>query len=132
MDHTARLVAVTIDCPEPTRLALFYRAFLGGQLRSDNPDFVVLVSDEHIRLDFQRVDNHQPPTWPDPSAPRRVHLDFRVDDLALAQQHLLQLGATLAPHQPGGHRFRILLDPAGHPFCIATPIAAASPNPEQL
>jgi len=76
MTVTAHLFAVTVDCPDPARLARFYQGFLGGQLRSASADFVVLTSGEVVRLDFQRVANHQPPPWPDPSAPRRLHLDF--------------------------------------------------------
>ncbi|MBU3067919.1 VOC family protein [Nocardia sp. NEAU-G5] len=116
MTLRARLFAATIDCPDPVGLARFYRTFLGGQLRSGSPDFVVLTSDPGIRLDFQRVANRQPAPWPDPAAPGRVHLDFSVEDLGEAERQLLELGATLASYQPGGERFRVLLDPEGHPF----------------
>ncbi|WP_167333491.1 VOC family protein [Nocardia concava] len=81
-------------------------------------------------MDFQRVANHRPSPWPDPAAPRRLHLDFSVDDLDRAERHLLGLGAVLATYQPGGQRFRVLLDPAGHPFCIATAAAAGIPDQE--
>jgi len=123
-----RLCAVTIDCPDPVQLALFYQQFLGGTLYSSNNDFVVLSSDSDVRLDFQRVPNHQPPPWPNRAAPRRRHLDFIVDDLDKAEIHLLGAGAALADFQPGRHRFRVLLDPAGHPFCLATAAAAAIPS----
>lgn len=128
MTITAGLFAVTIDCPDPIQLAQFYKEFLGGELRASNTDFVVLTSDQNVRLDFQRVANHQPPPWPDPAAPRRLHLDISVEDLNQAEKHLLSLGTTLAEHQPGGQRFRVLLDPAGHPFCIATTDAAGTPT----
>jgi len=127
MAMSARLCAVTIDCPDPVQLASFYQQFLGGTLYSSNNDFVVLSSDCDVRLDFQRVPNHQPPPWPSRAAPRRLHLDFIVDDLDRAEFHLLGLGAALADFQPGGQRFRVLLDPAGHPFCLATSAAAAIP-----
>ncbi|WP_194818657.1 VOC family protein [Nocardia sp. XZ_19_385] len=130
MPTIARLFAVTIDCPDPIRLARFYQEFLGGHLRSSNPDFVVLTSNDNVRLDFQRVTNHQPHQWPDPAAPRRLHLDFSVEDLHQAEQHLLALGATLATHQPGGRHFRVLLDPAGHPFCLASTTTAGTPTQE--
>lgn len=119
-----RLFAVTIDCPDPAALAGFYQAFLGGEPFSSNDDFVALTVDGGVRLDFQRVTNHEPPPWPDPAAPRRVHLDIVVDDMEEAERRLIGLGAALAGVQPGGDRFRVLLDPAGHPFCIATPSAA--------
>jgi len=119
------LFAVTIDCPDPAGLARFYRSFLGGELSSSNEDFVALVIDGSARLDFQRVANPEPARWPDPNAARRLHLDFAVDDLGQAEKHLLGLGAVLADFQPGGGRYRVLLDPAGHPFCIATKAAAS-------
>lgn len=128
MTTAHRLFAVTVDCPDPTRLARFYQAFLGGQLRSSNPDFVVLTSDHDVRLDFQRAADHRPPPWPDPAAPHRLHLDFSVDDLERAERQLIGLGAELASHQPGGRRFRVLLDPAGHPFCIVTTDATGIPS----
>jgi Glyoxalase-like domain len=108
-------------------LARFYQAFTGGELLfSSNEDYVALVIDAGFRLDFQRVANPAPAEWPASSAARRVHLDFAVDDLDQAEKHLLGIGAVLAEFQPGGQRFRVLLDPAEHPFCIATRSAAAT------
>ncbi|TXJ72992.1 VOC family protein, partial [Streptomyces lavendulae] len=43
-----------------------------------------------------------------------------VDDLAAAERRLLELGATKPEFQPGKERWTVLLDPAGHPFCITT------------
>ncbi|MBF6330635.1 hypothetical protein IU452_19220 [Nocardia transvalensis] len=60
-----------------------------------------------IRLNFQRVANHQPSPWPDPVAPRRIRLDFSVDNLERTERHLLDLGAELATDQPGGQCFRL-------------------------
>ncbi|WP_369690353.1 VOC family protein [Nocardia miyunensis] len=88
----------------------------------------MLTGGDAVRLDLQRVANHQPPAWPDSSAPRRLHLDFCVGNLTQIEQQVIGLGATLAPHQPGGNRFRVLVDPAGHPFCIATTAAAEVPR----
>jgi catechol 2,3-dioxygenase-like lactoylglutathione lyase family enzyme len=127
MATVAQLFAVTVDCPDPKELARFYQAFTGWELSWSNDDFVVLSGDDGVRIDFQRVPN-PPSGWPDPAAPRRVHLDFRVEDLAEAEAQVLGLGATLAEHQPGGRRFRVLLDPAGHPFCLVTRSAAGTPS----
>ena len=126
MSRPAHLFAVTIDCPDPMSLALFYRGFLGGELFSSNDDFVALVTDDGgVRLDFQRVQNPEPPQWPAPDAPRRLHLDFAVDDLDESEERLLGLGAVPAGVQPGGGRFRVLVDPAGHPFCVVARTAAS-------
>ncbi len=129
MSPCAKLFAVTIDCPLPRELAEFYQRFLGGQLRSPRPDFVVLTSEQDVRIDFQRVHKHVPDRWPNPESPRRLHLDFSVDDLPEAEQQLRDLGAELASHQPGGERFRVFLDPAGHPFCATSSQVAATIPP---
>lgn len=125
MGTFARLFAVTVDCAEPYELARFYQAFAGGEVWQGNDDFAVL-SGGAVRIDFQRVANRAA-RWPDPDAPRRVHLDFEVADLRRAEKLALDLGARLAGDQPGGERFRVLLDPAGHPFCLADAAAAALP-----
>jgi predicted enzyme related to lactoylglutathione lyase len=68
-------------------------------------------------IGFGRVDGYQPPAWPDAASPKRFHLDFYVDDLDDAAKKCTDLGGTLAEHQPG-ERWRVILDPAGHPFCV--------------
>lgn len=128
MAAVAHLFAVTVDCPDPFGLARFYQAITGWNMAWSNDDFVVLAG-EGGRIDFQRVPNPPPPAWPDAGAPRRLHLDFRVDDVGEAEARVVALGATVAAEQPGGWRFRVLVDPAGHPFCLVD--AAAAVIPEQ-
>ncbi|MET7990769.1 VOC family protein [Amycolatopsis sp. NPDC005232] len=41
-----------------------------------------------------------------------------VEDLDNAEREAIRLGATKETHQPGPERFRVLRDPAGHPFCL--------------
>jgi hypothetical protein len=48
-----------------------------------------------------------------------LHLDFEVTDLDEAVARALALGAELPEHQPQ-EDVRVLLDPAGHPFCLYT------------
>jgi catechol 2,3-dioxygenase-like lactoylglutathione lyase family enzyme len=124
----SQLFAVTLDCPDPRSLASFYRGFLGGHLTASNDDFVVLtLPGAAMRLDFQRVTNSAAAPWPSPTAARRLHLDFVVDDLDEREQRVSALGASRADSQPGGGRFRVMVDPAGHPFCLATVGAATTP-----
>ncbi|WP_016905243.1 VOC family protein [Streptomyces xiaopingdaonensis] len=114
--------AVTLDCPEPDRLARFYQRFLGGRRAvSDEGDFAVLAPyGSGVRIDFQQSANPQPPRWPDGEAPRRHHLEFAVDeDLDEVEQRLRSLGADVPAHQPDGELFRVFVDPAGHTFCVA-------------
>jgi hypothetical protein len=51
--------------------------------------------------------------------PQQIHLDFGADDLDKAEALLLQLGAAKPQFQPGPDRWRVLTDPAGHPFCVS-------------
>ena len=46
-----------------------------------------------------------------------IHLDFEVDDLDEAVEHAKAVGATVASYQPQ-ELVRVMLDPAGHPFCL--------------
>jgi hypothetical protein len=46
-----------------------------------------------------------------------MHFDFQVGDLDSAVADAVALGAELADDQPQEH-VRVLLDPAGHPFCL--------------
>ena len=69
---------------------------------------------------FQQVPDYQPPRWPGPGCPQRLHLDVMVDDLDVAEPQVLALGAELleASDKPIG--WRMYADPAGHPFCLTT------------
>jgi len=48
-----------------------------------------------------------------------MHLDVSVTDLEHAVV-AAALGAAQATHQPHPALWRVLLDPAGHPFCLTT------------
>jgi hypothetical protein len=43
-----------------------------------------------------------------------------VSDLDGQEARMLALGATKADVQPNPDNWRVLVDPAGHPFCITT------------
>jgi hypothetical protein len=68
------------------------------------------------------VADYRPPTWPEPDVPKQIHLDLAVDDLEAAVAEAIRCGATPAAVQPAPEARRILLDPAGHPFCLTTMI----------
>ena len=49
----------------------------------------------------------------------RVDLkDIRVDDLDVAEEAVLKLGATSM--NTGGQNYRVYLDPQRHPFCLVS------------
>jgi catechol 2,3-dioxygenase-like lactoylglutathione lyase family enzyme len=117
-----RLHHLIVDCPEPAASAEFWSAVLGRPITHDDPDFMVVSVDNATSgLAFQRAPDHRPPTWPDPAVPQQMHLDVMVDDLAVAREAVLVLGAV---QLPGEHVFA---DPAGHPFCLIPRPAWAAP-----
>ncbi|MFE1591649.1 VOC family protein [Nocardia sp. NPDC058705] len=114
-----KLCAVTLDCPDPLALAEFYqRATDYAPHPMSDAEFAGLIGPGGFFLGFQRVDDYQRPQWPGPASPQQSHLDFAVPDLDEGEKRLLGLGAIKAEHQPNEQRWRVLLDPAGHPFCL--------------
>jgi catechol 2,3-dioxygenase-like lactoylglutathione lyase family enzyme len=114
-----KISAVTLDCADPLLLAAFYAQATGLPIDDrSTEEFAGLRRDDGFFVGFQRVADHQRPSWPD-STPQQTHLDFDVDDLDLAEVALLERGASKPQFQPGGDRWRVLVDPAGHPFCIS-------------
>jgi len=111
-----RFVGVSLDCADPAELAQFYLQLLGGHLLWSRPSSVG-VQVPGLVLIAQRVENYRPPQWPGASI---VHLDLTAgDELDEPVERALALGARLADPQPDS-RWRVLLDAAGHPFCITT------------
>jgi hypothetical protein len=113
------LVAITLDCADPVALAEFYRDATGFEWHPESgSDFAGLNRADGLFLGFQRVDRYQAPQWPGQTVPQQIHLDFKVDDLDQAEAVLLELGAAKPDYQPDETKFRVLIDPAGHPFCL--------------
>ncbi|MBY8851042.1 VOC family protein [Saccharothrix longispora] len=117
-----KLAATVLDAPDPRALARFYRDLLGWQVAQDEPDWVTLrPADGGAGLSFQTEHRYRRPTWPAGEGDQQmmVHLDIEVEDLAAACARAEELGATTAGFQPQDD-VRVLLDPAGHPFCLFT------------
>lgn len=114
----ARLYMTNIDCPDPRRLASFYGTLLGWETTHNEAEYAMIVGDGETAIGFGLVENFTPPSWPDESGAKQFHLDFTVEDVAAAEELCRELGATVPDHQPG-ERWRVLLDPAGHPFCLS-------------
>jgi len=60
--------------------------------------------------------------------PKQIHLELAVQDLETAEAEALALGATRPDQQPNPEHWRVLIDPAGHPFCITTLIPTTDPG----
>ena len=112
-----------LDAPDAPALARFYADLLGWQIFDEEADWAAVAPSEDAgyNLAFQTELNYVRPVWPsEPGRPlMMMHLDIEVDDLADAVAFALEVGAELAEHQPQ-EEVRVMLDPAGHPFCLYT------------
>lgn len=117
----ARLASIVFDCQDPAQLAEFWAALVGGEIAVTGDKFVAVRTDRGWIAAMQ-VPDYRPPTWGDAAVPKQMHVDLSVDDLDVAEAEAIRLGARLVPDQPGQDRYRIFLDPAGHPFCLSIQI----------
>jgi catechol 2,3-dioxygenase-like lactoylglutathione lyase family enzyme len=109
-----------IEAPDPAALARFYSELLGWPIGHEEPGTAVLAAPEGaVYLVFQQATGYTAPVWPPVDGQQRtmMHFDFQVGDLASAVADAVALGARLAGEQPQDN-VRVLLDPAGHPFCL--------------
>lgn len=83
------VTSVTIGAPDPRELAAFYARLLGWTV------WLSVAGSQHITQ----------------------HLDIAVTDLDASVSWAIEQGAALAGYQPQND-VRVLLDPAGHPFCL--------------
>ncbi len=89
--------------------------------------------DREHKLEFQREEPFVSPVWPTVAGEQQMgmHLDIAVDGLAPMSameqrreqfgevvEYAVSLGARVAGHQPQPERVVVMLDPAGHPFCL--------------
>lgn len=133
-----RLSGPVIGCGDAWELAGFYAALLGWNVvdRSEQvPGGWALVRspDREHKLEFQREEPFVPPVWPTVAGDRQMgmHLDIGVEGLAPMSEmeqrrrqfdevvaFATSLGASVAEHQPQPQWLVVMLDPAGHPFCL--------------
>ena len=109
-----------IEAPDPGALARFYAQVLDWPIAHEEPGTAVLAAPGGSSfVVFQQATDYRPPTWPPAPGDQRpmMHLDFQVGDLDAAVADAVALGASVATSQPQPH-VRVLLDPAGHPFCL--------------
>jgi catechol 2,3-dioxygenase-like lactoylglutathione lyase family enzyme len=113
---------VVLDAPDVDVLARFYSQLRGWPIWKQDPNGAALDLGEGVAfLCIQRNPDYVRPVWPGESGSQQMmmHLDFEVTDLEAAVAEALRLGAELPEHQPQDD-VRVLLDPAGHPFCLYT------------
>lgn len=117
----AHWFGVVLDAPDARELARFYERLLGWRIFADEPGWVTLAPAEEAgyNLAFATEEHYARPVWPTvPGKPQmELHLDFEVDDLEEAVAYAVSVGAEVADFQPQDD-VRVMLDPAGHPFCL--------------
>jgi catechol 2,3-dioxygenase-like lactoylglutathione lyase family enzyme len=114
------VATICIDCADAGAMADFYRRLLGWEVTFQEPEWVLMRDPAGgTGLSFQADPAYRAPTWPEhpTGQDKMLHLDIKVDDLESAVDHALASGARLAEYQPQA-RVRVMLDPAGHPFCL--------------
>lgn len=113
---------VVLDAPDVGVLTRFYSELRGWPVwRQDETGAALDLGEGVAYLAVQHDPDYVRPTWPAPAGAQRMmlHLDFEVTDLDAATERAVALGAELPEHQPQSD-VRVLLDPAGHPFCLYT------------
>ena len=116
-----------LGTPDPPGLAEFYLRLLGWVYRdedhgADETWIVIKPPDGGPGLSFQLETEHEQPAWPTARGAQQMqlHLDIGVQDLEAEVARAEELGARQAEWQPQDD-VRVMLDPAGHPFCLFAP-----------
>ncbi|MDX6417457.1 MAG: hypothetical protein QOG28_2077 [Trebonia sp.] len=125
------VTSVTIGAPAPRDLAAFYAQLLGWPVTASEPARPGMPPEDgwaQVRppagqdgptLNFEYEAKFTRPVWPaaDDGQNATQHLDIAVGDLDETVRWALAAGAILADVQPQKD-VRVMLDPAGHPFCL--------------
>jgi catechol 2,3-dioxygenase-like lactoylglutathione lyase family enzyme len=113
-----RLLAVTFDAHDPSRLAQFWAGVLGREVVED-ADGVLLPGDD-TQLGLRFVPSHS-----EKVGPNRMHLHLTSTSLADQQQTVATALGLGARHLDVGQRPEeghvVLADPEGNEFCVIEP-----------
>lgn len=128
-----RVTGPVLDAPDVAELTRFYEQFLGWEveeLAGPRPGFPpgdgwsrLRPADGSTKIEIQGERHYARPVWPGAPGTQgmQMHLDIWVEDVAAGVEWAIACGATEAEHQPADRdpsRLRVMLDPAGHPFCL--------------
>jgi catechol 2,3-dioxygenase-like lactoylglutathione lyase family enzyme len=111
---------VNIDCADAGAMADFWGKLLGWEVTWRDGGFILMRDPAGgAGLSFQERPDYTPPVWPEAPGKQEkmLHLEIKVDDLQAALAYALEAGGRLAEYQ-GRDDVRVMLDPAGHPFCL--------------
>ena len=128
-----RISGPVLDAPDVAALTRFYEQLLGWEVEDiDGPRpgrpagdgwSRLRPADGSTKIEIQFEERYVRPVWPGAPGTQgmQIHLDIWVEDVAAGVAWATACGATEAEHQPEDRdhdRLRIMLDPAGHPFCL--------------
>jgi len=114
---TCTVGSVVINVVDIDRAVAFWSALLGVGPARSIPGVFVWLEPQHpggVSVALQKV--------PDAKSGRnRLHLDTGVADLDGSQARIEELGGSLVEtHDMGGFTWRVMADPEGNEFCIAS------------
>jgi catechol 2,3-dioxygenase-like lactoylglutathione lyase family enzyme len=122
-----------LDAPDVAELTRFYHELLVWEVEEQErprPGFPpgdgwsrLRPPDGSTKIEIQGERYYTRPVWPGAPGTQgmQMHLDIWVEDVAAGVAWAIACGATQAEHQPPDrdpNRLRVMLDPAGHPFCL--------------
>jgi catechol 2,3-dioxygenase-like lactoylglutathione lyase family enzyme len=127
-----RWSGLCLDCRDAEEMACFYGDLFGWQVvnrddastRAGGSGWILMSGPEGgPTIAFQAEPWYEAPTWPEAQGAqtKMMHLEVIVDDVDAAVQLVESVGGRIAPNQPADRdpqRLRVMLDPAGHPFCL--------------
>lgn len=114
-----RLDSICLDCSweQVDDMVRFYTQLLRWPADTQDEGLIPALIGPGLSISFQPMGNYRPPTWPSEVNGKQMHLDIHVKDLEGAVAYCLSIGAAGASAQYGD-TWVVLLDPAGHPFCL--------------
>ncbi len=116
-DKIGTVGAVVINAADFEGLKSFWQAFLGVGVAREIDGFFCWLEPQHeggVSVAIQLSEDPGP-------AVGRVHIDTGVDDLDAAQAQIEALGGShLEDHEIMGFTWKIMADPEGNRFCIAS------------
>jgi len=115
------IIGIAFDCENANELADFYVKLSGWKKEISTNDWVAIRTPHGILMVFQTIEDYEPPIWPweNDKQQQMAHIDFYVDNLEESVVHALNVGAQKADIQYFDTS-TVMLDPAGHPFCLST------------
>ena len=111
---------VVFDAADLAAESGFWAEVLGGTVDAED-DWHMVYVDGGPKVGVQLAPDHVAPEWPDGAPPQQIHLDLWIDDIEVADEKVMSLGAKLlkaAPDINSPDSYQVYADPAGHPFCL--------------